>query len=327
MEKTADMGSVDQPDSPLVARAPRAQVVREVLRANPRCPLCGSGKTRNAFKDGGCALRVCSECELFFTHPYPESRRQHEMVHAGEYPEIEILDCERRYLGEQLYYDRHFTCIEEECAGARSLLDVGCGTGHLLERLSTRPGLRCAGIELNLRAAQFARHVSGCDVYETSFEDFKCDRQFDVITMINVLSHIPSFDGMFRSLRGALRPGGKVILRTSEMSARVSRWNQLHWGIPDDLHFLGLGTLDFLCAKYGLAVIRHIRAPFEEELFLMSRWRQVGRNPYVNLIKAAGVRIPGILPVMKWLYTATLGHRLFVSFIVLTPLSDAEEHA
>ena len=86
--------------------------------------------------------------------------------------------------------------------------------------------------------------------------------------MINVLSHIPSFDGMFRSLRAALRPGGKMILRTSEMSARVSRWNQLHWGIPDDLHFLGLSTLDFLCAKYGFTIARHIRMPFEEEFFL-----------------------------------------------------------
>ena len=206
------------------------------------------------------------------------------------------------------------------------MLDVGCGTGHLLERLRARPGLHCTGIELNLQAAQFARRVSGCTVYETPFENFHGEQRFDVITMINVLSHIPSFDGMFRSLCAALRPGGKVILRTSEMNAQVSRWNQLHWGIPDDLHFLGLRTLDFLCAKYGFAVTRHIRVPFEEELFLSSRWRQVGRNRFVNLIKAAGVRIPGILPAMKWLYTANLGQRLFVSFIVLTPLPVAEEH-
>jgi len=277
--------------------------------------------------DGGCELHVCNLCELFFTHPYPQSGPQHEMVHAGKYPEIEILDCERRYQGERLYYDRHFRFIDGECDGARSLLDVGCGTGHLLERLRARPAIRCTGIELNSQVAQFARRVSGCNVYEIPFEDFCGDQRFDVITMINVLSHIPSFDGMFRALRAALRPGGKVILRTSEMRESVSRWNQLHWGIPDDLHFLGLRTLNFLCAKYGFAVTRHIRVPFEEELFLTSRWRQVGRNRFVNLLKAAGVRIPGLLPAMKWLYTATLGQRLFVSFIVLTPLNGAEKRS
>jgi SAM-dependent methyltransferase len=316
------MASVDQFRSPRVVHAPPAQAVHEIARAMPRCPLCSSIDTENAFKDGGCALRVCKVCDLFFTHPYPESGRQHEIVHSGEYSEIEILDCERRYQGERLYYDRHFPFIEEECEGAASLLDVGCGTGHLLERLGKRPGLRCSGIELNSQAAEFARRVSGCEVCEVPFEEFRRERQFDVITMINVLSHIPSFDGMFRSLRAALRPGGKVILRTSEMSPRVSRWNQLHWGIPDDLHFLGLRTLDFLCAKYGFAITRHIRTPFEEELFRTSRWRQVGRSPLVNAIKAAGVHIPGALPAMRRLYTATLGRRLFVSFIVLTPIAS-----
>ncbi len=262
-----------------IAHQPPSGAAIDDTNIDPCCPLCVSRETEIAFMDGGCGLRVCRVCELFFTHPYPESGRQHEQVHTGEYSEIEILDCERRYQGERLYYDRHFSLIEEECEGAASFLDVGCGTGHLLERIGKRPGLRCVGIELNSQAAEFARRVSGCEVLETPFEDFLGDRQFDVITMINVLSHIPSFEGMFRSLRAALRPGGKVILRTSEMGAGVSRWNQLHWGIPDDLHFLGLRTLDFLCAKYGFAIARHIRVPFEEELFLASRWRQMGRNP------------------------------------------------
>jgi SAM-dependent methyltransferase len=321
------MASADQIRSSHDARKTPAHIVRDAARAIPRCPLCASIQTERAFTDAGCALHVCLVCELFFTHPYPESRIQHEMVHTGEYSEIEILDCERRYRGERLYYDRHYPFIEEECAGAASLLDVGCGTGHLLERLGMCPGLQRAGIELNSQAAQFARRVSACEVFAIPFEEFQAEQQFDVITMINVLSHIPSFDGMFRSLRAALRPGGKVILRTSEMSPRVSRWNQLHWGIPDDLHFLGLRTLDFLCAKYGFAVARHVRTPFEEELFRPSRWQQAGRSRFVNLVKAAGVRVPGVLPAMRSLYTAALGRRLFVSFIVLTPIADGRSHS
>lgn len=288
------------------------------------CPLCRSVATERALADSGCELRVCEVCELFFVHPYPQSGAQHERVASGEYSEIELLDCARRYEGERLYYDRHFALIARECEGASSLLDVGCGTGHLLERFAGSPQLYRAGIELNPRAAQFARRVSGCEVFETPLEQFGGSRRFDVITMINVFSHIPSFDGMFRALRRALAPGGKVILRTSEMARNVNRWNQLHWGIPDDLHFLGLGTLDFLCARYGFAAARHIRTPFEEELFLPSRWRQMGRNPWINLVKRAGVRVPGALAMLKRLYGAALGQRLFVSFIVLKALPDSE---
>ncbi|MGH9733181.1 MAG: class I SAM-dependent methyltransferase [Candidatus Acidiferrales bacterium] len=240
-------------------------------------------------------------------------------VSSNVHADIQILDCASRYRGERLYYDRHFDSIASECEGARSILDVGCGTGHLLERLSQRRDLYRAGIELNPQAAAFARRISGCEIVEMPLEEFRTNRQFDVITMINVFSHVPSFDGMFTSLFAALRPGGKLILRTSEMGSNVSRWNQAHWGIPDDLHFMGLRTLHFICAKYGFAVVRHERIPFEDELFRRSRWQQTGRSRALNLVKRAALKLPGFLPVARHTYAAILGKRLFVSLIVLKP--------
>lgn len=283
----------------------------------PPCPLCGSSDSVRAFRDNGCSLRMCRDCELFFVDPYPTRVQQHQRVSSSKRVEIEILDCERRYAGARLYYARHFEWIARECVNANSVLDVGCGTGHLLERFGAFSRMYRVGIELNPQAAEFARHVSGCQILETPLEEFRSDRAFDVITMVNVFSHIPSFDAMFSSVRTALRPGGKLVLRTSEMSANVSRWNQLHWGIPDDLHFLGLRTLDFLCAKYGFTIARHVRTPFEDELFRYSRWRQMGRRRATNCIKRAAVAFPPFLPVARKLYAAMLGNRLFVSFIVL----------
>lgn len=310
----------------ILAHRPSTTALASGLR-NIDCPLCGSSETRYAFTDAGCELRCCAICDLFFVHPYPSSDRNHENVQSGANPEIQILDCESRHQGEQHYYDRHFSSIEEECAGVRSVLDVGCGTGHLLERLARRPGLHCAGVELNAEAAQFAAAISGCEISKVPFERFANDKKFDVITLINVFSHIPAFDGLFNALRRNLNPGGKVILRTAEMSADISRWNQIHWGIPDDLHFLGLRTLDFLCAKYGFIVTRHDRLPYEEELFLPSRWRQMGRSRVLNAVKFLGVNMPGALPALKKIYTEFLGQRIFISFIVLTPLHGPPDRA
>lgn len=287
------------------------------------CPLCGSDRTARAFGDNGCSLRLCANCELFFVDPYPTRVQQHQRVSSSHRAEIEILDCERRYQGARLYYERHFDWIAEECAAAKSILDVGCGTGHLLERFREFPHLYRAGIELNPQAAEFARRVTGCEISGIPLEEFRGDHAFDVITMVNVFSHIPSFDAMFSSVRALLRPGGKLILRTSEMSPNVSRWNQLHWGIPDDLHFLGLRTLDFICAKYGFSIVRHVRTPFEDELFRYSRWRQMGRKRAVNFVKRAGVAFPPFLAAARKLYAAMLGDRLFVSFIVLKQIDGS----
>ena len=299
--------------------ASQTETVQQLPGPASVCPLCGSRETGPAFRDNGCSLRVCDVCDLFFVHPYPESSQQHQRVSTGVHREIELLDCPRRYQGERLFYDRHFELIAEEIRGARSVLDVGCGTGNLLERLAADPELDRAGLELNAQAARFARKTAECPVWEVPIEQFRSDRQFDVVTMINVFSHIPTFDGLFHSLRTLVRPGGKVVLRTSEMRGNVSRWNQVHWGIPDDLHFLGLRTLDFICAKYGFSVARHNRTPFEEELFRRSRWEQIGRSRVRNVIKKAGTRIPAALAGLKRLYTAALGQRLYISFIVLVP--------
>lgn len=314
MASTHNLRSVQHPPPSHAAR------VLQLPGPASACPLCGSRETGAAFRDNGFSLRVCKKCDLFFVHPYPGSDQQHQQVSSGVYGEIEILDCARRYQGERLFYDRHLDLIAEEVRSARSVLDVGCGTGNLLERLAANPELDRAGIELNAQAARFARKTAGCPVWEVPVEQFRTDRKFDVVTMINVFSHIPTFDGLFQSLRAVVRPGGRIILRTSEMRSNVSRWNQVHWGIPDDLHFLGLGTLDFICAKYGFSVVRHIRTPFEDELFRRSRWEQMGRSRVRNFVKKAGTRIPLALPGLKTLYTAALGQRLYVSFIVLVPL-------
>ena len=297
------------------------------LQSEPVCPLCGLSESREAFRENGCTLLVCDVCDLFFIHPYPKAELQHERVVSGKNPQIGILDCAARYQGERLFYDRHFSLIAEECAGARSVLDIGCGMGHLLERLSALPGLYCAGIELSPEAAEFARRVSGRRIWQTPLEKFQSERKFDAITLINVFSHIPSFERLFDSLRNLLNPGGKVILRTTEMKRSISRWNQVHWGIPDDLHFLGIGTLEFLCAKYGFQIVRRIRTPYEDELFCASRWEQMGRSRLRNTVKKAGVRIPMALPTLKRVYKAVLGERLFMSFIVLTPREKPREES
>ncbi|GEM_PF-1411154 len=297
-----------------------ASAVTGAAKYSIPCPLCAHTCTFHAFIDSGCKVRGCDNCGLFFVDPYPRPSDQHHQVFSQQCPGIELLDCGRRYEGERLYYERHFEWIAEECAGAHSILDVGCGTGHLLERLASRFDCYRLGIELNPSAARLARDVAKCDVLELPFETFRSDRKFDVITMINVFSHIASFDAMFESLRAALAANGRVILRTTEMSRRVSRWNQVHWGVPDDLHFLGLNTLEFLCWKYGFRVARHVRVPFEDELFRLSRWRQMGRSRAQNAIKHAVLRTPGALAVLRSLYTAGLGSRLFVSFIVLKPI-------
>ena len=86
----------------------------------PVCPLCRGQKSPECFTERDFTVRQCSDCELFFISPYPSSDNQvHNRVSQYNYKEIEILDPERHYQAEVLFYDKWFPLIAEECKDAK----------------------------------------------------------------------------------------------------------------------------------------------------------------------------------------------------------------
>jgi SAM-dependent methyltransferase len=291
-------------------------------RPAPACPLCEARDNKRLFTQRGYDLLACQACELLFIDPYP--RPDDYQAHEAQYDfeEIKILDPARSYASQVSYYNELFPLISEECKDAKALLDVGSGPGNLLERLSVYPGLYREGIELNTRRAAYARQIAGCPIHEVPVEQFRSDRKYDVITMINVLSHIPSYDTLFKSLHALLQPKGRLILKVSEAKKDVRRWNMPDWEIPDHLHFLGLRTIDFICEKYGFAVAKRLRTPFVDEFFSPRRWKQTGRSNVRNVIKRGVAATPLALPLLRRLYGIFPGDKVFLSFIVLTPRAN-----
>jgi 2-polyprenyl-3-methyl-5-hydroxy-6-metoxy-1,4-benzoquinol methylase len=269
----------------------------------PQCPLCGGQKSQ--------------VCELFFIHPYPGVDEKHSHVSGYQYKEIEVLDASHSY-AEAKHGDVFLEDILRDCSEARSVLDVGCGTGYLLERLAAYSHLRRVGIELNHERAEFARKVAGCEIFEIPVESFDTHEKFDIITLINVFSHIPSLDSLLNGLRRLLNPNGKLLIRTSEMQRGVNKWAQFSWGIPDDIHFLGMGTLDYICRRYDFCINKHVMHPFSEKAFQTNRWLAKGRSPAKNLLKQIAVHTPLAMPLLRQFYKLIAGDKFYLSYIVLT---------
>ncbi len=102
-----------------------------------------------------------------------------------------------------------------ELAGA-AVLDVGCGGGILAESMARR-GARVTGIDLSekaLRVAQLHLHESKLDIrYEkSSVEDYA--GEFDVVTCMELLEHVPQPASMVAACARLVRPGGRVFFST-----------------------------------------------------------------------------------------------------------------
>lgn len=106
-----------------------------------------------------------------------------------------------------------------DLAGQR-VLDIGCGGGLLTEAMAAE-GAQVTGIDLAKASLQVARlhgHESGVQVqYEcVSAEDYAEQQagQFDLVTCMELLEHVPDPAAVVQACARLVRPGGLVCFST-----------------------------------------------------------------------------------------------------------------
>jgi len=101
----------------------------------------------------------------------------------------------------------------ELCArygSGKDILECGCGTGLILERLD-RFARRAAGIDLSPGMLELARS-RGLEVKEGSVTDLPFeDATFDVTCSFKVLAHVPDIGRALAEMARVTRPGGVIL--------------------------------------------------------------------------------------------------------------------
>lgn len=91
-----------------------------------------------------------------------------------------------------------------------NVLEVGCGTGLLLERIA-RFAKTAKGIDLSPGMLEHARR-RGLDVEEASATNLPfADGSFDVTCSFKVLAHIPDIERALSEMARVTKPGGYVV--------------------------------------------------------------------------------------------------------------------
>jgi len=112
--------------------------------------------------------------------------------------------------------------IREQAGGlnGRRILDVGCGAGLLSEAMAIE-GAEVTGIDLAGESLQVAR-LHGLetgvkvDYQQTSAEEHAADHpaQYDLVTCMELLEHVPDPASVVRACGTLVRPGGLVCFST-----------------------------------------------------------------------------------------------------------------
>ncbi len=140
--------------------------------------------------------------------------------------------------------------IDERAALAgKRVLDVGCGGGILAEAMAGR-GARVTGIDLSeksLRVAELHLLQSKAAVtYErVSADDFaqRHAGEFDVVTCMELLEHVPEPGPMVAACSRLVRPGGQVFFSTINRNPKSYLFAVI--GAEYILRLLPRGTHDY----------------------------------------------------------------------------------
>ena len=168
----------------------------------------------------------------------------------------------------------------------KKVLDVGCGTGKLVEFL-TKSGFEAFGCDFSIKAVNIARTINKkSQIKKSSASKLPYrDKTFDIVTSISVIEHLTQKETqMFiKETRRILKDNGFIFLITPNFSSPARYICDQNWfGYSDPTHiqFFTPKTLKILLIKNKFNNIKYkVRIPYmiKSDAYLLPPLRKFPR--------------------------------------------------
>jgi len=203
---------------------------------DPDCPLCGGIERHARFREGPWTVVACADCGLTYVTPRLSAQQLLEQVYDESYwrspapRERGYLD----YLGDAplnlATFRRRLRGLGRWLPAPGRALDVGCGAGDFLRALAER-GWEVAGVEPSHAAREAAARRLGVGVVRAGTLEQADLRpaSFALVTLWDVLEHVPDPVRMLRTVRRLLRPGGRLVVETQDVASPLARLLGRRW--------------------------------------------------------------------------------------------------
>jgi SAM-dependent methyltransferase len=192
--------------------------------------------------------------------------------------------------------ERHRQIIEKHVRTTGSVLDVGCASGAFL-RLMLESGWNVAGVEPSETQFRRATKVLGATVriQQCVLQEASLHRDFDLVTMWDVLEHV-THPVEFLSLAGSLlRPGGFVVLNVPRIDSPAARLMGRRWPVllAEHLNYFTVPSLRICGGAAGLRLVHTGQRPaafsLDYILFRASQHFVFGSSVARRLAQAMGI--------------------------------------
>ncbi len=268
------------------------EVIPQAVAA-PACLMCGGLRHRRVFNEHGTDICRCRNCGHVFSS-YPAN--PHHDGYWGE--EVEETDHVYWKTARLPMYGDFFKRFIAGRSGR--LLDMGCGLGFFVKAMAAHPTWEAHGCEISPAAVRYAREKLGLrNVSAGRLEEAELpDGSFDLITMWDVIDHIPRPDPVLRRCHALLRDDGRLFLRAPNITVQLPRaWlNRLVRGMRpgvtylqarDHAHHYSASSLTRLLLRNGFSSIELLHLRPVGSVSTRNRWlRQGAKNLGFEAVRA-----------------------------------------
>ena len=210
---------------------------RQETTVSMRCPLCSSDRTVSNFEKSGQQYRRCADCTLMFARGGTNANFR-ESISDFEPAYLQYLNdgpIDTSNLDDVIAWIESHVSL---ASPALRLLDVGAGSGKLVRRLRHIRPCVVSGIEPS--AALFKNYRLGNLAIEPIALPQLASRDtapYDVLTVLDVVEHVPDAAEFLHALARVTKPGGFVFLSTPDTGGFLARVLGRFWHHCNPYHF------------------------------------------------------------------------------------------
>jgi len=229
---------------------------------NIACPLCGSTSSSPRVEKHGFTYVNCRQCQFVYVNPQLTHQAILEVYNDEDireffFKELLLAHVERDQRAEFEGRLRELQLLVR--TSSPRLLDIGCAAGLFLS-LAEKQGFRAEGLELNQLYVEYVMNNRSVTVHQKTLEEMRYPYgAFNVVTLWDVLEHLPKPLETLREAARVTAPGGVLALTTINhacINERLLRGRWRYYMPPDHLCSFTPDMLESLLSRAGFTVLK-----------------------------------------------------------------------
>lgn len=223
------------------------------------CLLCQSHDVQTFLTKNNCTIYTCGGCALKFVYPIPDTASVYgEDYFTGAEEGFGYVDYDRDKEPMIPAFHEYLVRVRKLLPRAVRLLDVGAATGFFVN-YAQQQGFVASGVELSAYAAEVGR-AHGLDMVTGTIHALLPERAgtYDVITMLDVIEHVPDPTLDIRAAHTLLADKGLLMINTPDTGSAYANIMGTGWHLltpPEHLIYFNRKNLAALLAREGFETV------------------------------------------------------------------------